>query len=103
MQTTLDITERQRGASGAHWCAPLTNCRSAQRLERGSHLGREELRLFPGREVPALVSDVVVDEGVVRALHPVLRRLEELVGEHRVGDGERHVRRRLLDGRGRTL
>jgi len=74
-----------------------------ERLERGAHLTREELRLFPGREVPALLRHVVVNEVVVRALHPVLRRLEDLVGKHRVGDGERQVRRRILERRSSAL
>src|SRR5262249_5917981 len=72
-------------------------CRSTQRLERGPHLGRDELRLCPGRVVPPLRRLVVVNEVVVGALHPVPRRLEELVGKHRVADGERHVRRRILE------
>jgi hypothetical protein len=46
------------------------------------------LRLFPGREVPALVKLIEVDEVVgIRALCPALRGLLELVGKD--ADGER--------------
>ena len=60
----------------------------------------EQFRLFPCREMTALVGLVEVDEVVVGVLHPVARRLEELVREHAVGDRELDVRRRILE-RGR--
>src|SRR5262245_9653273 len=62
-----------------------------QRREGGPQLARKDLGLLPRREVPAPLGFVVVDEVVVRVLHPVARRLKELVREHRVGDRELHV------------
>src|SRR6516162_9088104 len=51
----------------------------AQWPEAGANLFREELRLFPGREVAASVELVVMDEVVgIRALCPAPRRLIEL-------------------------
>jgi hypothetical protein len=55
----------------------------AQRPERGAHLLREQLQLFPRGEVTAAVEPVVVDEVVrVGALCPAARGLVELVWEH---------------------
>jgi hypothetical protein len=45
----------------------------AERPERGSHLGREQLWLLPGSEVAALVVLVEVDEFVERLLGLDLR------------------------------
>jgi hypothetical protein len=48
----------------------------AQRLERGAHLGGEQVWLFPGREVAASVQPVVVDEVAgIRTLGPAPRGL----------------------------
>src|SRR6476660_5564578 len=70
---------------------------STQRLEGGADLRGEELRLLPRGEVPALGRLVVVDEVVVRVLHPVSRSLEELVREHRETGRQPHVRGRVLE------
>jgi hypothetical protein len=49
-------------------------------LERGAEFFREKLRLFPGREVPALVDLVEIDEVAIGALGPALRRTVDLAG-----------------------
>src|SRR4029453_5955550 len=46
--------------------------RLAERSERRADLFREELRLFPGREVAAFVHSVIVDELVVGPPRPAL-------------------------------
>src|SRR5262245_5036252 len=58
----------------------------AQWPKAHTNLFREELRLFPRREVPALVELVVVDELRVRLLRPTPRERIELVGENADGD-----------------
>src|SRR5262245_37577425 len=55
------------GVAGLHW--------STERSERRAELVGEQLRLFPGREVAALVQLVVVDEVGIRALGPTPRSL----------------------------
>src|SRR4029450_9804885 len=60
---------------------PVPGPGSAQGPEGGPELLREQLWLFPGGEVSALVDLVEVDEVVVGALHPVARRLEQHAGE----------------------
>src|SRR5439155_10650062 len=67
-------------------------CRSPDRPERGSHLRREELRLFPGREVAALVDRIEVDHVRVARLDPAARRPPDLAWERR--KAERDARRR---------
>src|SRR5262245_31263764 len=47
--------------------------------------------------MPALFGLIEVDEVVVGVLYPVAWRLEELPWEHRVGDRELDVRRRVLE------
>src|SRR6185295_8605564 len=61
-----------------------------ERLERLAKLRREEVGLFPRREVSALRKPVVVDELGIRLLGPALGSLIELLGE-------RAHRRRDLD------
>src|SRR5262249_32003735 len=58
-------------------------------------LRREQLRLFPGGEVPSLVDLVEVDEGRVALLHPAAWRGEDLAGEGGERDRDRDRRRRL--------
>ena len=65
----------------------------AQWPERRAKLFREELRLFPGGEVAALVGLVEVREVGVDLLRPAARGLEDLAGEHREGDRQRNRRR----------
>src|SRR5262249_33636476 len=64
--------------------------RLAQRPERRSDFGGEKLRLFPRREVAALVNLVVVDKFGICALCPTPRGLILLAGKdsygHRNGD-----------------
>ncbi len=60
--------------------------RLAKRLERSADLCAEELRLFPGGEVPALVDLVEVGDVGVRLLDPAARGLPDLAGER----GEAH-------------
>src|SRR5678815_3107444 len=69
------------------------------RLEAGTQLLAKELGLFPGREVPALVDLVVMNELGKRLLGPALRARVELVGEDADGrrDGDAlHVQEREL-------
>jgi hypothetical protein len=59
----------------------------AQRAERRSDLGREELGHFPGGEVASSAGLVEVDEVGVGLLDPAARGREDLAGEH----GDRDV------------
>ena len=73
----------------------------AQRLERRPHLLDEEVGLFPGGEVTALGSLVVVNQLGISLLRPALRRCVDLVGIG--GDGDRdldppHVEKPVLLG-----
>ena len=54
--------------------------RSAQWSECGSHLCGEELRLFPGGEVPAALGLVEVGDVRVPRLDPAARALPDLSG-----------------------
>src|SRR3954466_7744778 len=65
----------------------------AKRAQPGADLGDEQLRLLPGREVPALVELVVVDEVGIRLLCPTARRLIELVREDAHGYRDGHTLR----------
>src|SRR5262245_26106192 len=66
--------------------APSWSVLPAERLEPGSELAGQQVRLFPRGEVAASVDRVVVDEVVrVRALGPAPRGLVELVGKHAHG------------------
>src|SRR4051812_38558619 len=69
------------GNSGERKGAPVASRGTAQRFERRTHLGDEELRLLPGREVGALRELVVVNEFWVRFLCPAPRGRIDLVGE----------------------
>src|ERR671918_1650778 len=62
----------------------------AQRAQARADLVAEELRLLPGRKVPALVELVVVDEIGIGLLRPTPRHLIELVRKdaHGYGDGD---------------
>ena len=64
--------------------APKTKASSTQGGERGPQLGGEELRLFPGGEVPAPLGLVEVARLGYDCLHPAPRRPRNLAGE-RVG------------------
>src|SRR5215208_897500 len=63
--------------------------RSTQRPEGVAQLLREDLRLLPGGEVPALLDPVVVNELRIRLLRPALRSRIELVRED--GDTNRDL------------
>src|SRR5829696_289064 len=81
------------GGGALPFGALLTSARDLHpphRLERRAELGREELRLFPRREVAALFDLVVVDEFRVCPLRPAPRGLVLLAGEHghRNGNGD---------------
>src|SRR5499427_7336419 len=65
--------------------------RSAQCAERRADLFGEELRLFPGGEVAALVDLVVVDEVGVGPLGPAARRLVLLAREDARGHRDGHA------------
>src|SRR5690242_16162940 len=67
----------------------------AQRAERRPDLGREQLRLFPGGEVAALVGLVEVGDVGVRLLDPAARGPEDLAGERGEADRELDLRTRL--------
>src|SRR5215212_2036907 len=62
----------------------------AKRREAVANLFREQLRLFPGREVAALVELVVVDEVGICLLGPTPRHLIEIVRKdaHGYGHGD---------------
>ena len=51
--------------------------------ERGTELGSKELRLFPGREVTALIDLVEINEIAVGAPGPCLRGAIDLLAETR--------------------
>ena len=74
-------------------CGGLASGGFPQWPERGSELGREELRLLPGREVPAVGQAVVVEELGVGSFRPALWGRVDLVGKgahgHRYGDALR--------------
>src|SRR5215831_3366175 len=63
--------------SAQSWLQPMLDegCwpRRAQRSECGTDLIRKKLRLFPGREVAALVDPVVIDDFGIRPLRPTPR------------------------------
>src|SRR5262249_53888607 len=52
-----------------------------QRLERRSQIGHQEVRLLPGREVPALVVPAVKNKSGIGLHRPAPRSLVQLVGE----------------------
>src|SRR5688500_3294597 len=81
---------RKRRDSGRMCHPPSPSCGSAQRPEAYAYLFAEQLRLFPGREVPALVELVVMDEVGIGLLRPTLRHLIELVRKdaHRYRNGD---------------
>src|SRR5437899_548515 len=64
-----------------------------QRRERGPQLAREELRLLPRREMPALVYLVEVDQVLVGAAGPGLRRTVDVLGKDRDGHRKRDLGR----------
>src|SRR3954447_4141776 len=76
----------------------ITSSLLTQRAERRPHLGREELGLLPGGEVPAPVGLVEVGEAGEHHLDPAARSREDLAGEVREADRNRD-RRRSLAGR----
>src|SRR5688572_1922245 len=65
--------------AGAAGRRPLIQFELSQRLEPCAHLIHQELRLFPRREVPALVELVVMDEVRIGLLRPSPRRMVDLV------------------------
>ena len=86
VQTNLilasDVVAAQESATGA-WVGQLRrslpNRSCAKRFEASTKFSGEELGLFPGRNVPALVELVVIDKFGIRALCPTLRGLIELI------------------------
>src|SRR5499425_3646534 len=62
----------------------------AQGPEARANLFREDLGLFPGREMAALVDLVVMDELGIRLLRPTARQRIELVRENAHGNRDRH-------------
>src|SRR5437762_13431147 len=72
MSTSPRFTRRRLRGNAAHTAcaraALFISYRLAQRPERFPHLGGEEHRLLPGREVGALIELVVVDEIGIRSL-----------------------------------
>src|SRR3954468_13666342 len=81
---------RKKWDGGGTCRPPSPSCGSAQRLEPYAHLIHQELRLFPGRKVPAPVELVVMDEVGIGPLRPAPRRMDDLVRKNayrnRVGD-----------------
>src|SRR5215217_8801698 len=70
-------------------CTWANTVHLAKRPEARADLFREQLRLLPGRKVPAPVVLVVVDEVGVRLLGPAPRNPVELVGEGAHADRDR--------------
>src|SRR5919204_4458376 len=81
-----------------HTSCPPSPGQLAQGAERGPHLRREQLGLFPGGKVPAPVGLVEVDEVGVDLLHPAARCLNDLAWEDGESNRQRKLRR-LLAGR----
>src|SRR5580765_3026150 len=75
---------------------------SANRLERCTQLGGKELRLLPGREVPALVDRVEVDDIGIGLLDPAARGPPDLARERRERERDRR-RGQRLGARGRRV
>jgi hypothetical protein len=73
-----------------------------QRLERGAQLGTVKLRLFPGREVAALIDLVEVNEFVKSAPSPRFWCSIELARKDRDGHRERNLAGLLRAGRKRA-
>src|SRR5260221_10880222 len=73
-------------------CPPSPALQLAQCAECRAELGSEQLGLLPGREVPALVDRVEVDQVVIGAPGPGLRRSIDVIGK----DGDRHWQRDLV-------
>ena len=57
-------------------------------MKGGAQLGRKELGLLPGGEVPAPVDLVEITEARVRALRPRLRSPVDILWEDRDGYGQ---------------
>src|SRR5262245_25742793 len=80
-----DQASTRAGGTDPRWATrgyPRRYTLFAQRSEARAHLFREELWLFPGREMAAFIEPVVVDEVVgISAFCPAARGLIELVGE----------------------
>src|SRR3954471_3485950 len=72
---------------------PREHRRLPQRPEPGTDLVDEQLRLFPSREVPALVEPVVMDQVRIGVLCPLPRPLEELTRKHTHGYRDGHALR----------
>ena len=66
---------------------------AAQGFERRAQFCREELRLFPGRKMPAFVELVVMDEFGKSPLRPTPRGLVEFVGKGAHSDRDGHTLR----------
>src|SRR5262245_53486707 len=92
-----------RGARVRRGLAPLSSSRGPpvpKWPERSAKLPREDLRLFPGGEVAALLGLVEVRERRVELLRPAARRAEDLAGEGGEADGDRDFGRRRARGEG---
>src|SRR5260221_4025051 len=77
----------KRRMTRALYASRRTNRLATQRPEACANLFREDLRLFPRREVAAPVDLVVMDELGERPLSPTPRSRIELVGKDGHGDG----------------
>src|ERR671939_638143 len=86
-----------RGKTAHTTCAPSTSLQLAERSERRADLLSEELRLFSGREVAALVDLVEVDQVSEGAPRPCLRGSIDLPRKDRDGHRERDLGGLLLD------
>src|SRR5215207_7054924 len=80
------VSGEERGAE-----RPVISDLRAQGAERRPELGREELRLLPGREVAALVDLVEVNQIAIGAPGPCLRGSLALPRKHRDGHRERDL------------
>jgi hypothetical protein len=61
---------------------PFISGRFAERSERGSEFGTDEFRLFPCREVTALIDLIEINEVAIGTLGPALWRTVDLARKH---------------------
>lgn len=76
---------------GAHVVRAAASSPLAERSEHRAEFGREQLRLFPRREVTALVDPMKINEVVITTLGPSFWRTVDLARKHRHGNGDRDV------------
>src|SRR5260370_31518837 len=76
------MLDRCFAESGAHLARRVLLIRLTQRPERSSELRREELRLFPGGEVSALVDFVKINQVAIGTAGPSLPRAIDVLPKY---------------------